>query len=173
MPGKQNKKYIYLIGYESDEIAGVKLPTNEQVLSFFFFKLRTIKLSVSQSALDTVKEVEAFWNRAKIPMNCRENCVRKLKAIYKEWYNLSKSRKRKSVTQANNEKKFKCKLKETFSTGFPNNSALTEDQKLFVQSQRQPTRRGFIDRSLNNEKKIDCLINQEEENLSETNTEGK
>lgn len=170
MPVIEKKKEIYLVGYENEKIGGVKLPTNEQVLSLFFFKLRTIGLSVSQSALDTVKETEAFWNLAELPMN-RDTCVRKLKSIYKEWYTLSKSRKRKSAAHANNENKFKCKLKETFCTNFLNDATLSEDQQLLLHSQRQPLRRGFINRGLNDKKK-DNSKNQEH-NLNETDTEGK
>lgn len=97
---RKNKKEIYLVGFECEKIVGCKLPTNALVLSLFFYKFKTLKRSVFQSATDTVNDVHNLWSRAKIPTKRIDHCVDKLKLIFNEWKKLAKSwSRKKSPTQ--------------------------------------------------------------------------
>jgi len=55
-----NRSGIYLVGNMSEQILGPKLPSNRQVLSTFFYNLRTVKLPLRESARLTVREAEIF-----------------------------------------------------------------------------------------------------------------
>lgn len=95
---------IYLIGYDSNQIIGSKLPSNRQVLKFLFYNLRKVKLIIRQSCCLVLKETIVFWEKARIPTRDFSRCVDKLENLYNDWRNLQKHATRKNENQMNKEK---------------------------------------------------------------------
>ena len=58
---------INLVGSISNQIVGAKLPSNRQVIGFFFYNVRIVKLTTKESALLVIQEVSIFGQKARIP----------------------------------------------------------------------------------------------------------
>lgn len=142
---------IYLIGRQEEIIRGGKLPTIRQILSLFFHKYRTLKLTKQQSFHDTIQSVENLWNMAEIPTQRKDHMLEKLKNYHNEWIIIKKSSSRKkSLTQKQKEDNFIAKINGIFDVAHHDVFKLLSDERYqFLLSQRSPTHRGFIDFSKN------------------------
>lgn len=87
---------IYLIGNESEQLKGRKLPTVRQVLSVFFHKHSSLKLTIRQSASDTIADVVKVWDKSAVKIIKNYNAVTKLIKIHDEWRKLHKGRLREN-----------------------------------------------------------------------------
>lgn len=54
---------IFLIGSKSTQILGAKLPSIRQVLSVFFYNVRTVKFNTRESAALIVCECNILWKK--------------------------------------------------------------------------------------------------------------
>lgn len=81
----KSREPIFLIGFETSQILGAKLPSNRQVLSTFFYNLRTVYKDIRESANLVIKEVEVFWEKSSIPTRKSYNSASKLIDMYKEY----------------------------------------------------------------------------------------
>lgn len=137
---------LYLIGSETSQISGSKLPSNRQVLQVFFYNIRCVNLTVRESARLAIDETVIFWQKARIPTRDPQHCVAKLEAIYNEWRKLQKNCSRNSITQKTKETAFTEKLDELFDIAHANSLAtmkIAEDRE-FLLSQRQKGRPGYL-----------------------------
>lgn len=159
---------IYLIKHDESQIVGAKLPSNGQALRVLFYNLRKVKLNLRSSAHLVVKEIEVFWDKARIPTRKFQHCVEKLEVLYNEWKVLQKSSKRSSEVQVQKENTFVDKLGDIFDIAHA--SALemvNQEDKQFLINQRKKGRPGAMlggDRVLL-EKEKKYLLRQEQEQL--------
>ena len=140
------RKKLYLLDHDESQIIGAKLPSNGQVLRVLFHNLRNVKLNLKSSASLVIKEVQIFWEKARIPMKRPQYCIDKLDALYQEWVALHKSCNRSTETQKNREKEFVDKLDDLFDIA-PADALKTikiEEDKLFLLSQRKKGRPGSM-----------------------------
>lgn len=142
----RESKYIFLIGYSTNQIVGSKLPSNKQVLSVLFFNMREVNLNLHQSATLVIQEAIIFWRKARIPTRTEQKCVNKLEDLYKEWRNLQKLEYRKSATQMEKNTQFLSKLDDLFDVASANALDLMsiEIDKAFLIAQRQKGRPGSL-----------------------------
>lgn len=114
MTSTSSETEILFIGQVSPHILGAKLPTNKQLLSFFFYNLNSKRLSYRECARIAVKEAIIIWEKAGIPIRHEQHCVQKLETLYQEWATLRKNRNRNSENQRKKETEFKNKLPIVF-----------------------------------------------------------
>ncbi|XP_050525104.1 uncharacterized protein LOC126896392 isoform X2 [Daktulosphaira vitifoliae] len=105
---------IYLVGNESNQITGGKLPSNRQVFLVFFYNLRVVKLNMRQSAHLAIKETIIFWVKARIPVRDTQHCVAKLENFYQKWRSVQKNRKSRTKWQVSLENQFSETLDDLF-----------------------------------------------------------
>ena len=67
MASTRSKIEVYLLGSIEQSITGSKLPSKKQVLQVFLYHHMEQKKTKSDAAMETMKLVEDFWERAQIP----------------------------------------------------------------------------------------------------------
>jgi len=82
---------IFLIGSQITQTHSSKFPSNRQVLSVFFYNMRTVNLTTRESAALAVRECCILWGKARIPIRTIHHCITKLINLYDEWRNLQKN----------------------------------------------------------------------------------
>ncbi|XP_073430500.1 uncharacterized protein [Dendrobates tinctorius] len=127
-------------------ITGCKPPSNRQVLCALFYNLRTVKLTVRESAKLTIREVFIFGGKARIPTKHEQDAITKLEKLHAEWRSLQKDRKKTSETAKNKFKQFVEKLNDLFDIAQQDALALMklEEDKAFLVKQRQKGRPGSM-----------------------------
>lgn len=146
MSKKKEKATIFrLIGPANPILEGRKLPTNRQVLQLFFYKHSNLKLGIRLSARQTVDEVFKKWSLIGIPVAGHQYSTSKVEKLHSTWVKLQKSVNKTSSTQRKNEENFEISLNSLFDVAQRDVlDVLTDDKKLFLDSQRSSSRRGFI-----------------------------
>lgn len=136
---------FYLIKETSNEILGAKLPSKEQVLSVFLHHHMTKNKSVSESAAIVTSEVEAYWKKARLPVQRKDKIIEKIKKLFNQWKLLKKNKGRGGKQEAN-EKEFKIAMKNLFDVAHANAMSLIsiQEDKDFLKAQREPGRRGSM-----------------------------
>lgn len=155
----RTKDKIFLVGFPIHQITGCKLPSNRQVLCALFYNLRTVKLTLRESAKLTIREVLIFWQKARIPAKDEQNAITKLEKLHVEWRILQKDRKKTSETIKNKFKQFVEKLDDLFDIAHQDALTLmkSEVDKAFLVKQRQKGRPGCmsgVDRKLSRAEEI-------------------
>lgn len=142
----RTKDKIFLVGYPIHQINGCKLPSNRQVLCALFYNLRTVNLTLRESAKLTIREVFIFWEKARIPTKQEQNGITKLEKLHAELRTLQKDRKKTSETVKNKFKQFVEKLDDLFDIAQQDALALmkSEEDKAFLVKQRQKGRPGSM-----------------------------
>lgn len=137
---------IFLIEHDESQIVSTKLPSNGQVLRVLFYNLRKIKLDLRPSAAIVIKEVEVFWEKARIPTKETHHNIEKLLSLYQHWRMLQRSRKRRSELQKKREKEFVESLNDLFDIAYKDVLKLIkiEEDKLFLLNQRKKGRPGSM-----------------------------
>lgn len=136
---QQNK--IYLIGHWSHLIISRTLPSNGQVLRTLFYNTCQVGKSVKDAATLTIKEVDIFWRKARIPTMPVHHCVDKLEKLYQEWSELQESASRPSATQKEKEEAFRSSLGDLFDVAHENALInMKEERKQFLLLQREKGR---------------------------------
>ena len=69
------RKKLYLFEEYENDIKGLKLPSNKQVLSNFFQLHQQHDETVSASARQAVEKVKRFWAKANIPTREQQQCI--------------------------------------------------------------------------------------------------
>lgn len=173
----KSREPICLIGIETSQIFGAKLPSNRQVLSTLFYNLRTVHKDIRESANLVIKEVEVFWEKSSIPTRQRYNSVTKLINLYKEYRNITKNSKRTSDTQRNYENIFSDKLDNVFDIASADALESTNlEAKQFLIAQREPGRKGSllgVDQKQVNKEKRSAERKQKEKNHKQKYEEAK
>jgi len=93
------RQLIFLVGVMKNQITGSKLPSKRDILSVFFYNMRTVKPTLHDSTSLVFDECQFFWIKARIPIQDRSHCVTKIKKLYDEWRHLDKNKNRKTDTQ--------------------------------------------------------------------------
>lgn len=107
---------IFLVGFETSQISERKLPTQRQILSLFFYKHKSLNLTIRQSATEVAKDVIKIWSDFNLPTIKVFYVVGKIECLCREWKNLLKSRKNKKTTaKKNKEMEFTQKLDKLFN----------------------------------------------------------
>lgn len=136
---------IYMIEYSTHQIVGAKLPSKRQVLQVFFHN-RNIGLDEGSNIQLVIAEVLIFWQKAHIPTSKPWYCEQKLYQLYQKWFNLSKSKSRRTAKQIENETEFLDELDDLFDIAAVD--ALTQikndDDKAFLIAQRKKGREGCL-----------------------------
>ena len=129
----RNADRIYLLGHDECQIIGSKLPSNGQILRVLFYNVRKVKLDLRPSATITIKEVEVFWDRARIPTRETHHSIDKLLERHKNWRILQKTRKHRYEMQEIKEREFLDSLDDLFDIAHRNalNTMKIEEDKLF------------------------------------------
>jgi hypothetical protein len=135
----------YLV-HPAESIEGGKLPSREQVLGYFLHHHINQNKTVRMSATETVSRVEEFWSQAGIPMQHRQDVIKKIERLFDEWKILKKSKSRVTETQKKNEACFMSKLHDLFDIGHADAFTLLKNQedKAFLRLQRQKGRPGSM-----------------------------
>ena len=68
MASTRSKTEVYLLGSIEQSITASKLPSKKHVLQVFLYHHMEQKKTKSDAAMETMKFVEDFWERARIPM---------------------------------------------------------------------------------------------------------
>ena len=123
---------------------GSQLPSNEEVLAVLLCKMQEKKSTIREVASSTIDEVLLFWEKARIPTTRKDHAVAKLEKLYTKYTLLKKGKNRRSQAQVSNEVEFSKHVKDLFDIAHAD--ALTiikiEEDKEFLQAQREPGRRG-------------------------------
>jgi len=133
------REEVYLIKNVEFSITGVKLPSNQQVLQVLFFNMRSVKLSLRESANLVIKETEIYWNKSRIPIRETHKSVNKLEKLYEEYRALQKNRHSKNPVCKNKEKSFCENLSNLFDISRVNALQLmsNEKDKMFFLNQQK------------------------------------
>jgi hypothetical protein len=115
------------------------LSDGNQVLGHFLHRHNVLKEDIRTAANNTIKRVEEFWFRAKIPIKHRQDSVKKLEQLFGEWKGLKKNKNRQTQTQQTNEASFSEAVAQLFDIAHADAMTLIENEEdtLFLESQRQ------------------------------------
>ena len=130
---------LFLIDHDQSQITGAKLPSNGQVLRVFFYNMRKVNLLLRPGANLVIKEVEVFWEKARIPTKKLQRSIENLESLYTEWKNLQKSCKGRTELQEKRERDFLDMLDDLFDIAHADGLKMIkiEEDKLFLISQRK------------------------------------
>lgn len=143
---KLRRDKIYLIGTYEDDIKGSKLPSNKQTLAYFMYLHIQKKETICQAATHTIDKIASFWDKAKIPIRHKQDCVKKIKGIFARWQALKKNSSRQSQTQKQNEEAFTATFDDLFDVAHADALVLMkiEKDRQFLLAQREKERRGSM-----------------------------
>lgn len=149
---------VYLIGKCEPKIVGVKLPSNKQVLQFFFYNTRYKNKTINESARQVVKEILPFWEKGRIPTPNERTCVAKVIKLYNEWRSVQKHNKSKYASHTQKRAEFIDNLNDLFDIAHVDALKLItiEEDRTFLIKQREKGRVGSmtcVDKNLENKEK--------------------
>lgn len=138
--------YVSIVGYISNQIVGAKLPSNQQVLSVFFYNVRVVNLTTKESAALVIQEVSIFWQKARIPTKRTDHCIDKLLKLYDEWKGLQKNLTRTAGKEKEKRDLFVEKMDDLFDIAHSDalGQMKNEEDKKFLMLQRQKGRPGSM-----------------------------
>lgn len=138
---------VFLVGKCDNEILGAKLPSMKQVLQVFFYQMRIVKSNVIQSARFAIDLVIPLWEKARIPVQTKPNCVKRLVKLYDEWNALKKNINAEFEVYRKRESEFREKIDNfIFDIATPDallSMKIPEDKDFLIQ-QRQKGRPGSM-----------------------------
>ena len=111
---------VFLLGNECSQITGRKLPSIKQALLVVFYNLQVVKMNIRESARLTVREIEIFWEKARIPVQEIQHCIYKLEKLYYEWRTVQKNSTKRTECQIKKEVVFTSKLDDLFDIAHAN-----------------------------------------------------
>lgn len=137
---------IFLVGSIESQITGAKLPSNRQVLSVFYHNMRHVGLPAQGSANLVIREVEIFWEKARIPIRAHQHCVNKLIKMYEEHRNIQKAMNKPYPKLELRKKAFEEELDNLFDIAHANalEKIKIEEDRQFLIQQRKPGRIGSM-----------------------------
>lgn len=141
-------KSIIILGKPTAILRGNQLPSNIQMLRYFFYLLRVSKTPLQYSAEFAAISVIEFWNTAHIPSKRKGSVVKQILKMYTTYRNLQKSRKKnmKSTEWRQKVSAFIAHFDDLFDIAQTNVMNLLTDETLkkFLINQRNPGRKGGI-----------------------------
>lgn len=106
MSGVKNSRSVYLIGNKISDLNAEVLPSNKDVLSFYFYLTKVKKKTATVSLNEVVSKCQMIFKKHDLKYERKDYSIKKLKNLLKQWLSLSKSKTRKSEVHTKNEKKF-------------------------------------------------------------------
>ncbi|XP_044596983.1 uncharacterized protein LOC123273609 isoform X2 [Cotesia glomerata] len=168
------REEIYLIGQMNQDFVGRKLPLLKEVMSIFFYHHKTCNLTIKQSSASTTKQLIELWRKTGIPLRQESSIILSIIRSHNRWILLSKSkRQKKSPTQKKKESIFCNDLQKLFDISHANVlNEIDATKKHFLESQRKPSRRGFINDfgPITEDMEI-CCLDQSETNANRDENE--
>ena len=169
----------WLLEKPVDSLSYARLPTKRDVLSLCLFHHVVEKKTVSEGLNLTCGKVLSVWERARIPSQRVDACVRKLRGIYDKYQALKKHRTRGRESDRVNEKIFLDDLQDLFdvATSDAIQTMASEEDKKFLKMQREDvfscsiagtdaTKSGIEDRRGKREKQMAALKRRYDERES-------
>ena len=172
----KQKESIFLLESTQHSLTGAKLPSTKMVFCLFLHKHLEVKMTVHDSATQTIEELMTFWDKARIPTQDKQHCILKLEKCFKKWKSLKKNKNRQTDTQRNNEQSFLKDIDQLFDIAHANAMELmtNEEDREFLKLQRegrQGTMSG-VDKKLDwKEKRIKKRNSMKEEQKRKTSEE--
>lgn len=154
----RSKQEVYLLGSALEDLYGSKLPSIGDVLRLYATKLKVAKTK-HEAAVSVIKDVQMFWEKARIPMRRSDHAVAQLEVLVQRWEGLKKNKARRTATQIANEEEFKEAFNDLFDVAHQEALQLIkiEEDKQFLLAQREKGRRGVmagVDMSLTKKEKV-------------------
>lgn len=137
---------VYLLGRKKQCLSGCKLPSNGDVLRVYLHRMSEKGMVKHDAAVQTVKEIEDFWQKARIPVRPFQHAVKKLEDLVGRWEALKKNKGRRSETQEKNEEKFTYIFNDLFDIAHQDALKMIKivEDKAFLEAQREKGRRGSM-----------------------------
>lgn len=104
----------FLIGRASHKITGENVPTLRNLLRVLLNYRYVSKLSVFDSAMETVKLAEAVWKKHNIEMKSLKYCAEKLRKAFNEWRSIDDFKQRTTDKYKRKRIEFTKKLDKVF-----------------------------------------------------------
>jgi len=82
-------------------------------IRLYFHKLQSSRTK-HDAATEVIREVQLFWQKARIPMRRVDHAAVQLEGLVKKWEALKKNKSRRTVTQVSNEEVFCQTLNDLF-----------------------------------------------------------
>ena len=154
----RSKQEVYLLGSALEDLYGSKLPSIGDVLRLYATKLKVAKTK-HEAAVSVIKDVQMFWEKARIPMRRSDHAVAQLEVLVQRWEGLKKNKARRTATQIANEEEFKEAFNDLFDVAHQEALQLIkiEEDKQFLLAQREKGRQGVmagVDMSLTKKEKV-------------------
>jgi hypothetical protein len=146
-PATRKTMNVWLIGQQSREIPGNKLPSKREVMAYFFHLHLTEKKTVRESATLAAEAAIGIWDKARIPTRLRKHVIAALEKIFHDWQKLKKNennKKKRSKTLFEKETAFSNSLNELFDIAHAEVLSMIkiEEDREFLLAQREKGRRG-------------------------------
>ena len=144
-PATRSNTEVYLLGSTLEALYGSKLPAVGDVLRLYIHKVKFAKTK-HDAAVDVVKEVQLFWDKARIPMRRIDHVVSQLEELVHKWEGLKKNKARRSTTQIANEQALTETFHDLFDVAHCDALQLIkiEEDRQFLLAQRKKGRQGFM-----------------------------
>lgn len=137
---------VWLIGETDEKFNTSKLPSKEEVLKVMFHFHIGEKLSLKESVDKTSSLILSIWDMARIPTKARYHVIEHIRKLHAEWQGLKKCINRKSTKNFTNQQMFQDRLADLFDIAHQDAMSLIlfEEDRLFLEAQREEGRRGTI-----------------------------
>ena len=144
--GSRGRNEVYLLGSLKESLTGAKLPSVGETMSLYLHKLKTCADTKHEAVVQTIFEVEQFWQRAKIPVRPHQHAVKQLKSLMDRWEGLKKNKNRRTETQISNENDLKDTFADLFDIAHQDALKLIKipEDRSFLIAQRERGRRGTM-----------------------------
>lgn len=80
MVSTRSKTDVYLLGSTVEALRGSKLPSIGDVVRLYIHKLKSCKTK-HDAAVTVIKQVQLFWEKARIPMRRSDHAVAQLEEV--------------------------------------------------------------------------------------------
>lgn len=142
----RSQSTVFLVGEPIAEICGRKLPSIGDVIRRFFFIHRIDNRTIKEAAASVCRELQIFWQKARIPAKDKQHIISKVENLFSEWRKLLKGKCRRSQPQIMKESLFVAELDNLFDIAHADamNLIRIDEDKLFLEAQRENGRRGFM-----------------------------
>ena len=132
---------IWLVGHPLSSIEyHSQLPVKGVALCRIYYEMKINKATLSIACGTVADEVMSFWVKANIPTTAQPHVVTKLKALHQQHIQVSKHKKRQSVTQAGKEDDFTRGMNQLLDIAHADWEVRTRipEDRLFLIDQRGP-----------------------------------
>ena len=130
---------VWLLGKGMNKLSNARLPTCSDVLRLVQYHHHSEAQTLRKSYNIACEEVLKVWERARIPTQRIDSCVRKLTRLYEEYITLKKNRKTQLQSCRSKEHSFQENIKKLFDIASKDvlNKMRNEEDRKFLLMQRE------------------------------------